>query len=147
VKWAGVVVCVVLLGVWILSERYYAIWIDAAGRAIGIGNGQLLTGRLGYGRSDPHGYIPGLSFGWLDERHGPSDIRWWCMSGEGVPLWLLMWCVGFFTAIALALDAIANRHLRPDRCQKCNYDRRGLPAASVCPECGAVPTTSSQKVT
>jgi len=34
---------VVLLGVWILSERYYAIWIDAAGRAIGIGNGQLLT--------------------------------------------------------------------------------------------------------
>jgi hypothetical protein len=151
VKWAGVVVCVVLLGVWILSERYYAIWIDSAGRAIGIGNGQLLTGHLGGGRSDPHGYHAGLGFGWLDERHGPSRVRWWFypdtdpnMSGEGVPLWLLMWCVGFVTVIAWALDVIANRHVSLDRCQKCNYSLRGLPAASPCPECGTQRLTASQ---
>ena len=29
----------------------------------------------------------------------------------------------------------------------CNYDRRGIPTAGPCPECGAVPAPSSQAST
>jgi hypothetical protein len=34
----------------------------------------------------------------------------------------------------------------PGRCQKCNYDRTGLPPQAPCPECGAAPVapTSAQ---
>jgi rubrerythrin len=33
---------------------------------------------------------------------------------------------------------------RTGNCPTCNYDRRGIPAASVCPECGAAPAAPAR---
>jgi hypothetical protein len=40
-------------------------------------------------------------------------------------------------------ENIARRRLRIGHCPKCDYDRRGIPSASVCPECGAVAVPSA----
>ena len=40
-------------------------------------------------------------------------------------------------AAARRLDALATRRARLNLCPKCNYDRTGLAATAVCPECAA----------
>jgi hypothetical protein len=40
-------------------------------------------------------------------------------------------------------DARPRRALKGRLNRACNYDRRGLPAVSPCPECGAVPEPSA----
>jgi hypothetical protein len=71
-------------------------------------------------------------------RWGSTEPTKWRLA---IPVWMLM-VLPFVTAItAWRLDTLAQRtHL--NHCRTCNYDRRGLPAASPCPECGAVPATT-----
>ena len=54
------------------------------------------------------------------------------------PRWILAVIVGALTIVAWRLDAL-ERRVRMGHCRKCNYDRRGLAAGVVCPECGAAP--------
>jgi predicted Zn-ribbon and HTH transcriptional regulator len=54
------------------------------------------------------------------------------------------WWIPFIGAAAMAArawraDARAWRILSEGLCRQCGYDRKGIAAASRCPECGAAP--------
>jgi uncharacterized OB-fold protein len=57
-----------------------------------------------------------------------------------VPIWVIVAAAQAAAIAAWRLDTLARRRARLNHCPTCNYDRTGLPAASLCPECGA-PTT------
>jgi len=40
------------------------------------------------------------------------------------------------TAVAWRLDTLARRRADRTHCPRCRYDRSGLAAGAVCPECG-----------
>ena len=54
-----------------------------------------------------------------------------------IPLWMLGAVTFVPTALAFRLDTLARRRERMNLCAKCHYDRTGLAAEVVCPECGA----------
>jgi hypothetical protein len=54
-----------------------------------------------------------------------------------LPLWPLVILAGFVATLAWLVDALARRRERAGRCPNCNYDRAGLAAGAVCPECGS----------
>jgi hypothetical protein len=65
----------------------------------------------------------------------------------GIPIPVAITPILIATAAAWRLDTLARRRARVGHCPTCNYDRRGLPAANPCPECGAVPATPAQPST
>ncbi len=71
---------------------------------------------------------PGISGGPLRSLASFSDIV--------IPLW-----IPFLLAAAITL--LAHHRIRrtalTGRCERCGYDHTGLPAQSVCPECGSPP--------
>lgn len=64
-------------------------------------------------------------------------------AGTKLHAWRVFLPVGVLLLIPAIIfwrgDLIARRRSRSGRCLRCGYDRRGIPAASVCPECGAAP--------
>ena len=54
-----------------------------------------------------------------------------------IPLWPLPLLSLLTTAAAWRADAKYLRRVREGACPACGYDRAGLAAISVCPECGA----------
>lgn len=50
-----------------------------------------------------------------------------------LPIWMLLAPV---VAVAAAMFVVPRFRKRPGECRRCGYDRRGLPAGAVCPECG-----------
>jgi hypothetical protein len=89
---------------------------------------------------------------WFKKRTGSP--LWWLEKNPGSPLWWFMVPIWVFVVFALVptfaawrLDALARRRARVSLCPACNYNRRGIPAASVCPECGAVPAGPPQAST
>jgi len=56
-----------------------------------------------------------------------------------VPLWFPLILAILPTAFAWRLDTLARRRARVGLCAHCHYDRRGLVAGVVCPECGGGP--------
>jgi hypothetical protein len=80
--------------------------------------------------------------GWEVGGH-PFKIQCWFnlirlpgFSFTGVPLWCLALPVGAITVHAWRVDVRARRAAF-NLCPKCDYDRTGLAAGAVCPECGA----------
>jgi hypothetical protein len=59
------------------------------------------------------------------------------------PLWIPVGATTLFSAAAWLLDAAARRRMRPCLCRECMYDRTGLAAGAVCPECGTPPPAAS----
>ena len=53
------------------------------------------------------------------------------------PLWVLLIALFSLAVTAWHLDALARRRARLNLCPKCNYDRTGLRAEAICPECGS----------
>lgn len=57
--------------------------------------------------------------------------------------------IGVFTIAATLtawrLDVLARRRARIGLCAKCHYDRAGLAASTVCPECGTAPVDFPQE--
>jgi ssDNA-binding Zn-finger/Zn-ribbon topoisomerase 1 len=70
----------------------------------------------------------------------PIGVHWPGIVGD-TAIFTGAWC-GLFVGCRLGCSRLRRRirHAR-GRCPTCNYDRRGLPAARPCPECGAVPVT------
>jgi hypothetical protein len=140
-KWASAAVCMVLVGVWVASAWWWIRWERSDGGWIGVLGGSLLVTSDGPERV---GLVaPGLhalrwhgSFHWLP-MHILSRTPFVL-----VPLWPIALIFVVPTLIAWRLDTLARRRARIGNCTTCNYDRRGLPGASPCPECGAVPATT-----
>ena len=133
-KWAGLVVCVVLMTEWAVNSRY-SLKYARGGFAVFLGGGQF---RLYYTNTHKHRYGPGFS---LDE--APHGSTWRLLLPEFVhhptasvtyidcPLWIPL------LVIALPTVYLFYRDRRPPRghCQGCGYDLTGN-VSGVCPECG-----------
>ncbi len=139
VKWGGAAVTVLLVLVWVGSGWADFGWISA---------GSSMCYNLGSGGvsvcHDTRIYSPRLcTTGWhfkpkvfwfdLWFRNLPSPFGGWYLRA---PLWPVALIALFGTAGAWRLDRLARR-ARLNMCPKCNYDRAGLVAGVVCPECGA----------
>ena len=56
-----------------------------------------------------------------------------------IPLWIPA-ALGLAVGVpAWVLDRRARRAIAAGACPKCHYDRSGIPAAALCPECSAAP--------
>jgi hypothetical protein len=139
VKWGGAAASVVLLAVWLTSVWLCAIYRHPNSNWIGISSGRLNIFRL-----DPRAriLIRRQLLGWEISRH-KEELFWTAHRwNDGlqelvlIPLWILIGPVVLPTTIAWRLDIIARRRPLVDHCATCKYDRLGLPAGSVCPECG-----------
>ena len=140
-KWGGAVVTVLLVVVWIGSRWWFAF---AQGTHFGVTvypGGIMLVEQTS----------PSLPPWWgLHSREGYGGFEgmweWWFGFVSGnygwqffMPLWPFALATLSATVVAWRLDTLARRRARltPHLCPKCNYDRTGLAADAVCPECGA----------
>jgi hypothetical protein len=96
---------------------------------------------------------------WHWGRHGPTPAQprfaYWCsyaiygspkygvLRWIRVPLWWLALPALLATLTAWRVDTLARRRARLNLCPKCNYDRAGIGAGAVCPECGASAPSSA----
>ncbi len=135
-KWGGAAVTVLLVAVWIGSGWSTVIW-QTSDRRFRV---TLQSGRIGlaemFAKQDPktsgwHFSTGDRRFDWMWARHTGRnfDARW-------LPMWVPALAAAMTTAMAWRRDALARRRARQNLCSTCNYDRTGLDAAAVCPECG-----------
>jgi hypothetical protein len=141
IKWGGAAVTMLLVVAWIGSAIWY-VGYEGAGRAI-----RLMPGGVVWvsAKSTPAGPSPVY---W--ESHAQllgERWKWWIEQGSVVrfdwlfvPLWLPAVIASIAAAFAWRLDAVARRRLRSQLCSTCRYDRAGIGAEAVCPECGKLPT-------
>jgi len=138
VKWGGAVLTVLLVVVWIGSAWWVVVWTDAGG-SYGLQGGQAVF-------SEPQILLePGLTF-FRVRAIGPRPFAWWFDRSQGfsgrywhfIPLWPLPLLSLLATAAASRADAKYLRRVRVGLCAKCGYDRAGLVAGAVCPECGGM---------
>ena len=150
VKWAGLVLCVLVLGVGVASAWYEAgWWFNKPRQRVYIGIGQGRLGFVAYDFDPPYQRLPrSWSFqtrpvdhpsidpspGWFTRYtfgpgspSGPSGT----ISRAFLPLWLPLLLIAAPTAWLWYPD----RRAKPWQCPKCRYDLRGLDGG-VCPECG-----------
>jgi hypothetical protein len=146
VKWGGIVMCVVMAGVWISSAWWYVTWWRDSGTVIGIGDGgfgfdQILKSPIPPSSQGIHFGYQSWTFHWW--------FRWEKLPPErfvNIPIWTLALLAAIQAVFAWRLDTLARRRARVGFCPKCRYDRTGHPAESPCPECGAVPARSPHAV-
>jgi hypothetical protein len=130
------------------------IWISSAWWSMGWNRRDRIFLRVGAGRfgfmQAKRGVVisvsPGLQFGAIKR-----TFRWWLTWEEDnifreldIPTWTLVALAAATATGAWRLDTLARRRARAGLCPACNYDRRGIPAASVCPECGAAPAAPAR---
>lgn len=188
-KWAGAVVSVLLVMVWVGSAWWRVSWVDSQWNYVDLRAGRLAVGcdkrerqsreqlvhlldllisfdvmlenqlrAEGFADDDPQITLTieerkrteqeraDCLAAWRVERLPFNLLLWFDWSVESVrlnvciPLWANAIAVMAFTAAVWRLDSRSRRRLRADRCPTCNYDRDGISAQSVCPECGAGPS-------
>ena len=139
VKWGGLVVTVLLLVVWIGSGWYARLWRIGGERFVGVATGQVVF--VDQADSDMR-----FESDVLDLSTTAFHLDWrfsWALStpfaGAALPLWFPALLSLLATAAAWRADAKYLRRVREGLCPACGYDRAGLAAVSVCPECGAAP--------
>src|SRR6185295_6367956 len=125
------VLCAVLVGVWVASVWWQAVWVRSNGNGLIVRSGQLWIVRQ---RTAINGPQPPA--GWVISAYRPR-LRMWFETGPSlhyhysetaVPLWIFPALLTIPTVIAWRLDTLARRRARLNHCPTCNYDRRGLPA-------------------
>ena len=135
IKWGGAVVTVLLILCW---RGVVAISIGITDHLeiyLGAGVVGTIRSSLGPPYSRPLGLHVWLgpeasSLELLRSIHGAAIVRLF-------PVWPVAACCVVLTLVAWRLDTLARRRAKLNLCPKCNYDRTGLAAGSVCPECGA----------
>ncbi len=155
-KWGGAVVTALLVVVWIGSgwwgmsyqtTQRWAVQIHSGALLLSCENGTLVTLPMGWRFS---GDWQNPRFEWrfaYDEwqsSSGPffnigvvqSSIWRVCQ----IPLWFPTLMLLVLSVASWRFDTLAHRRARQNLCPKCNYDRTGLAAGAVCPECGRLPT-------
>lgn len=137
VKWGGLAVTVLLVGVWVGTGWVSATWLSREGTGF-----SFYTGRLGLGfgvwRDNPTGerHLRLACDAWMMQWSFETDTRGsgWVLA---IPLWAPACLALMATAVAWRVDARARRREQPHLCSKCGYDRTGLAVGSPCPECGS----------
>lgn len=152
-KWVGLVACAVLAGSWAASLRWTGGWrgervVESSAYQFtfaGIAEGSFFI-------AHDEGFFeryPPMLLGWHSYRllrypDEPLAVFGRChfVLGDSstrlsVPLWMLLALMVVPTSILWYVDRAAARRRRAGLCVKCGYDRAGLDAAAVCPECGA----------
>ncbi len=147
VKWGGAAIALMLLVVWIASG-----WMNASCALPGHGRVALRNGRLSFYKPDPKvvwdGDVASVTGRVVRIRGQESDnFEWWVSSDTdslgtwvALPLWLPAGAWMLLTLAAWRPEIVARRRARAGRCLACNYDRAGLAAGVVCPECGGSAT-------
>ena len=144
VKWGGAAATVLLVVVWIGSGWWSASWYAKGWNAIGISRGLIELYGSNWGLAEgfvvmDHVYQMDWSFGPLHQVWGAGVASPVTPGTFGLPLWAVVAPITSITALAWRLDARARRRTKLNLCPKCNYDRTGLAAGAVCPECGSTP--------
>jgi hypothetical protein len=146
IKWGGAAVTLLLLAAWLASGGWTTDWLSPSGRDIGIGRGQIWS--IQYVPPSPA--RPGTPSGTgrfarvVDGMTGRSTFDLALGGGRGwesliLPLWPFVAAALLITIAAWRADALARRRERTHLCPNCGYDRTGLVANVVCPECGKLP--------
>ena len=153
VKWGGAAVTVLLVVVWIGSGWVATGWSQQTMRSVYLNQGALIIRWFtpadvtpsGTWRWAPHPWKLSWKSQYLHSRGVPPVLT----PGEvpvsfetiaaSFPLWWGVAVMLLITLPAWYFDALARRRARLGRCPKCNYDRTGLAAGAVCPECGKLP--------
>ena len=139
IKWGGAVVTVLLVVVWIGSGWWNAVrWSGL--RGVRVGDRVVSFSWWAAGSREP----PPTSHGWIVFTDRGS-IPWWFNPGglsrlvtvAEIPLWPAPLMSLLITAFFWHRDAVDRARSLRGVCPKCNYDRTGLAAGAVCPECGA----------
>ncbi len=167
-KWGGAAATVLLVVVWVGSARYYADWNNARDTHVALEAGRIVIGRDPYVRvfaalrdrptesnvayangkyreARRHALLPhrlgSFTITWRFN-HFMSNGAWWVW----VPLWMIWMPVAAVTLLAWLTDIGNRRRSRRRRgfCAICGYDRAGIPADAVCPECGGAAAYPSQ---
>ena len=130
-KWAGLVICVVIVGAWALSTNYW-IWYNAAtypnfflvsNRGVtGLGWGTL-RGYPGWEMGRTESFALGFNLPDVSFDHLSTTVE--------VPFWLPLTVAAIPTALLWHRD---RRTVRPGCCRQCGYDLRA--SRKTCPECG-----------
>lgn len=157
-KWAGLVVCVVIAGLWIASMEWTITRIAYSTRStsvVAVGLGSL---RIAWVRDDrparrlvlwsaQRRVQPGRPYldvdvlGWFTlglPRPGTTPIpRWMAGPSNDIDLWVSLWMPFVATALPTGWLWWRDRRARwVGHCAACGYDLAGLAAGAVCPECG-----------
>jgi len=136
---------VLLVIVWIESAWACIGYLSEWGAGFGIDGGVLYAALPKW-----TGEYAGTSWqdcecGWMWGEADAPKLRWsgsWQRGSSfwfafDLPLWIPSLLCTAGTIFAWRLDDIARRRVRAGFCPKCDYDRTGLAAGAVCPECGA----------
>jgi hypothetical protein len=136
VKWGGAVATLVLVVAWIGSTKAWVEWVGPRGRHVGVMSGVIGVSQDTKGLYDTR--APGFYAEFED-----ADMEWWFYKSPpatfwefDVPLWFPALLCLLPTAYAWRVEAVLRRRARASLCPACGYDRAGLPADAVCPECG-----------
>ena len=137
VKWGGLVLTVLVVVVWVGSGWCDIRWVSASGACCMANCGYV---EFAY---EPEIFGSMVPVGWDTESHPfhwelrfqrVKLITGWTVA---IPLWSVLVLALIPTGSAWRLDTLARRRARVGLCAMCNYDRAGLAAGAVCPECGA----------
>ncbi|HVU64521.1 MAG TPA: hypothetical protein VHC70_11135 [Phycisphaerales bacterium] len=147
IKWGGVAVTLLLVAVWI-GSGWASIGWSCVFRKATVRHGLIC---LMWTRDMPVDF--GGQWGVIMQgpNHWDEHPRAWAFDWGGhffyhspngdwvaeFPVWPVAALLLMVTALAWHFDTLARRRERVGRCPNCNYDRAGLAAGAVCPECGS----------
>jgi hypothetical protein len=147
IKWGGAAVTVLLVVVWI-GSGWCSAGFSLERRMLWVDGGQAKFGR--FPEFAMHGRGPEPSPTQVFANVHRTSFEPLCLwvelaspgsfPGGSVPLWMPVVLLLPPTAAAWRLDILARRRARLNLCPKCHYDRAGLGAGAVCPECGSKPS-------
>ena len=143
IKWGGAAVTVLLVVVWIGSE-WFVVLGSIAYREVRIEHGSVQVGQIPEDLTALVHDEPNRFWWGSYSAPNPSFNPWWIVWRDAprnfprgsAPMWMCVSAVALPTLVAWRLDALARRRALLNLCPKCNYDRAGLGAGAVCPECG-----------
>jgi hypothetical protein len=122
-------------GWWAPTEQWESMWMYLDDKALNLPNGgglrQSYVDHLAKSNPDVARCATQLAAGDFDN----VTVRWMGWLHNGVSL---IACLAIMlSAGVMAKNAYRSRLVRKGLCHKCRYDRSGLAADALCPECGA----------
>jgi len=142
VKWGGAVAVVLLVALWV-SSKWWWVQLTPSGTTQITSSGGRLFVEVRTSNSSNRWQVGLISQ--VEQTAVAFSWDFWPISdrqstGRFIPVWFPTALVLIPTALAWWLDRRASRRSRIGLCPACSYDRLGLAAGAVCPECGAAPT-------